>query len=113
MTLCLIICMACKLCAGHLWTVPAACRMSLRLAADRILLAATTQEEAQEYKEESKLRELVAQYSEFINFPIYLWTTKETEVEVPDEEAQAAADAAREAKSEEDEIEDEGAPPAK
>ena len=67
------------------------------------------QEEAQEYKEESKLRELVAQYSEFINFPIYLWTTKETEVEVPDEEAEAAAAAAKEDKSDED-IEDEGAP---
>ena len=50
----------------------------------------------------------MAQYSEFINFPIYLWTTKETEVEVPDEEAEAAAAAAREEKSEED-IEDEGA----
>jgi len=72
------------------------------------LLGAPAQEEAQEYKEESKLRELVAQYSEFINFPIYLWTTKETEVEVPDEEAEAAAAAAREDKSEED-IEDEGA----
>jgi len=51
----------------------------------------------------------VAQYSEFINFPIYLWTSKETEVEVPDEEAEAAAAAAREDRSEED-IEDEGAP---
>ena len=66
------------------------------------------QEEAQEYKEESKLRELVAQYSEFINFPIYLWTTKETEVEVPDEEAEAAAAAAKEDAPDE-EIEDEGA----
>ena len=73
-----------------------------------MIVAGAAQEEAQEYKEESKLRELVAQYSEFINFPIYLWTTKETEVEVADEEAEAAAAAAREDKSEED-IEDEGA----
>ena len=50
----------------------------------------------------------MAQYSEFINFPIYLWTTKETEVEVPDDDAEAAADAADEHKPEED-IEDEGA----
>lgn len=35
------------------------------------------QEEAQEYEQETKLRELVTQYSEFINFPIYLWTTKQ------------------------------------
>ena len=25
-------------------------------------------------------------YSEFINFPIYLWATKEVDVEVPDDE---------------------------
>jgi len=25
----------------------------------------------------------VKKYSEFINFPIYLWTTKEVDVEVP------------------------------
>ena len=65
------------------------------------------QEEAGEYKEETKLRELVAQYSEFINFPIYLWTTKETEVEVPDEDAQQEA-----ADSKADDVEDEGAPAA-
>mmetsp|Transcript_14050 Transcript_14050/g.42403 ORF Transcript_14050/g.42403 Transcript_14050/m.42403 type:complete len:949 (-) Transcript_14050:289-3135(-) len=40
-------------------------------------------EEAQEYVQEGKLRDLVSQYSEFINFPIYLLTTKEVEKEVP------------------------------
>ncbi len=39
----------------------------------------------QEYADEAKLRELVARYSEFINFPIYLMATKE--VDVPVEEA--------------------------
>ncbi|GJZ12002.1 endoplasmin [Tanacetum coccineum] len=34
-------------------------------------------EEAGEYLEESKLKELVKKYSEFINFPIYLWASKE------------------------------------
>ena len=29
-----------------------------------------------EYLEEKKLKELVKKYSEFINFPIYLWTSK-------------------------------------
>ncbi|THG07125.1 hypothetical protein TEA_000687 [Camellia sinensis var. sinensis] len=38
-------------------------------------------EEAGEYLEESKLKELVKRYSEFINFPIYLWATKEVDVE--------------------------------
>ena len=44
------------------------------------------QEEAQEYADETKLRELVGKYSEFINFPIYLWGSKEVDKEA-DEEA--------------------------
>lgn len=43
-------------------------------------------EEAGEYLEESKLKELVKKYSEFINFPIYLWASKEVDVEVPADE---------------------------
>ena len=33
-------------------------------------------EEAQEFMEEEKLKELVSKYSQFINFPIYLWDSK-------------------------------------
>ena len=29
-------------------------------------------------------------YSEFINFPIYLWTTKEVDVEVPADEEESS-----------------------
>ncbi|XP_062229852.1 endoplasmin homolog [Phragmites australis] len=43
-------------------------------------------DEAKEYLEEDKLKDLVKKYSEFINFPIYLWTTKEVDVEVPADE---------------------------
>ncbi|CAL1355563.1 unnamed protein product [Linum trigynum] len=43
-------------------------------------------EEAGEYLEESKLKDLVKRYSEFINFPINLWSTKEIDVEVPADE---------------------------
>merc|ERR1712216_464217 len=43
-------------------------------------------EEAQEYLEEDKLKELVGKYSEFINFPIYIYASKEVEEEVPVEE---------------------------
>jgi heat shock protein beta len=38
-------------------------------------------------------QELVKKYSEFIDFPIYLWASKEVDVEVPaDEEEQAPDD---------------------
>ncbi|XP_050233846.1 endoplasmin homolog [Mercurialis annua] len=46
-------------------------------------------DEAGEYLEESKLKELVKRYSEFINFPIYLWASKEVDVEVPVDEDEA------------------------
>lgn len=36
-----------------------------------------------EYIQEERLRELVRKYSEFINFPIYLLSEKEVEVEDP------------------------------
>ncbi len=35
------------------------------------------QEDASEFLEEAKLKDLVAKYSEFINFPIYLYSSKE------------------------------------
>ncbi|CAI9296438.1 unnamed protein product [Lactuca saligna] len=49
-------------------------------------------EEAGEYLEESKLKDLVKKYSEFINFPIYLWATKEVDVEVPADEDDSTDD---------------------
>jgi len=48
-------------------------------------------EDATEYLEEDQLKSLIKRYSEFINFPIYLQTTKTEEIEVPDEEAEAKA----------------------
>ncbi|KAL6511865.1 heat shock protein 90 [Orobanche gracilis] len=43
-------------------------------------------DEAQEYLDEYKLKELVKKYSEFINFPIHLWATKEVDEEIPADE---------------------------
>ncbi|KAK4752829.1 hypothetical protein SAY87_021627 [Trapa incisa] len=40
-------------------------------------------EEAGEYLDQSKLKDLVKTYSEFINFPIHLWASKEVDVEAP------------------------------
>ena len=43
-------------------------------------------DEAKEFLEISKLKDLVKRYSEFINFPIYLWESQEITKEVEDEE---------------------------
>jgi heat shock protein 90kDa beta len=40
----------------------------------------------QEYTDQAKLKELVTKYSEFINYPIYLYSSKEVDVPVEDEE---------------------------
>ncbi|KAF3446793.1 hypothetical protein FNV43_RR11973 [Rhamnella rubrinervis] len=64
-------------------------------------------DEAGEYLEESKLKDLVKKYSEFINFPIYLWASKEVDVEVPaDEDDTSDEEESSESKSSEDEGED-------
>ncbi|KAK6938970.1 Heat shock protein Hsp90 family [Dillenia turbinata] len=64
-------------------------------------------DEAGEYLEESKLKELVKKYSEFINFPIYLWASKEVDVEVPaDEDESNDEDETSESSSSEEEEED-------
>ncbi|XP_021999773.1 endoplasmin homolog isoform X4 [Helianthus annuus] len=64
-------------------------------------------EEAGEYLEESKLKELVKKYSEFINFPIYLWATKEVDVEVPADEDDSSDDEEKPESTEGEEKEDE------
>ncbi|KAH7847391.1 hypothetical protein Vadar_025548 [Vaccinium darrowii] len=63
-------------------------------------------EEAGEYLEESKLKELVKKYSEFINFPINLWASKEVDVEVPADEGESS-DEEETTESSEEEKEDE------
>ncbi|KAF9622771.1 hypothetical protein IFM89_034006 [Coptis chinensis] len=66
-------------------------------------------EEAGEYLEEDKLKELVKKYSEFINFPISLWATKEVDVEVPADEDESSEEDTNEKTSseEEEEVEEE------
>jgi heat shock protein beta len=44
--------------------------------------------DAKEYLQEARLKELVGKYSEFINFPIYLWESKQITEQVPDLETQ-------------------------
>lgn len=47
---------------------------------------AREQEDASEYHDETRLKDLIKRYSEFITFPIYLRSTKTESVEVPAEE---------------------------
>ncbi len=70
-------------------------------------------DEAQDFLEEDTVKQLIKKYSQFINFPIYLWTSKSVEEEVPveDESKEDAAEDAVEdgdedAKVEEDADED-------
>jgi heat shock protein 90kDa beta len=44
-------------------------------------------EDAEDLLEEQEVLRLIRTYSEFISFPIRLWSTKETRKEVVDEEA--------------------------
>ncbi|KAK3231847.1 hypothetical protein Dsin_003728 [Dipteronia sinensis] len=60
-------------------------------------------DEAGEYLEESKLKDLVKKYSEFINFPIYIWATKEVDVEVPADEDESSDSSEGEKEDEETE----------
>ncbi|KAE9617250.1 hypothetical protein Lal_00034824 [Lupinus albus] len=64
-------------------------------------------DEAGEYLEESKLKELVKRYSEFINFPIYIWASKEVDVEIPaDEDDSNDEDESSESSSSDEETEE-------
>ncbi|KAL0650711.1 hypothetical protein Bca4012_093402 [Brassica carinata] len=58
------------------------------------------------YLEGSKLKDLVKRYSEFINFPIHLWASKEVETEVPVEEDESAEEESETTSTEEEKEED-------
>ncbi|XP_023932276.1 endoplasmin [Lingula anatina] len=64
-------------------------------------------EEAHDYLNEGTIKDLVKKYSQFINFPIYLWTSKTEMVDEPIEEEEEKKDEAAEEKKDEDEDEEE------
>ncbi|XP_031092423.1 endoplasmin homolog [Ipomoea triloba] len=67
-------------------------------------------DEAGEYLDQYKLKDLVKRYSEFINFPIHLWASKEVDKEVPvDEDESSDEDDTSESTSSGEETDDEDA----
>ncbi|KAH9101927.1 hypothetical protein AeMF1_021373 [Aphanomyces euteiches] len=74
--------------------------------------------DALEFQDQGKLKKLVSHYSEFINFPIYLHTSREETVEVDDEDEEEEEDGEEEEEEDEDSEEleatdeDSSSPPA-
>lgn len=63
-------------------------------------------DESVEYLEENKIREIVKKHSEFINYPINLWTVRQETKEVPDEEEESKEEEGVTEESEEGKVED-------
>ncbi|XP_066524079.1 endoplasmin [Hoplias malabaricus] len=64
-------------------------------------------EEASDYLELETIKNLVRKYSQFINFPIYVWSSKTETVEEPIDEEEAKPEAEKDTTEDEAEVEEE------
>merc|ERR1712141_217266 len=64
-------------------------------------------EEAYDYLEQDTVKDLIKKYSQFINFNIFMWTSKTETVEEPDEDEDEAVQKTEEDKPEDDPTKDE------
>lgn len=73
--------------------------------------------EAKDFLDEENLKRLITKYSQFINFPIYLWNKRTEQVEEPIEEDETKAAAEEDKKADDEanieEVKDETAPKTK
>ena len=64
-------------------------------------------DEASAFSDQYHVKELIKKYSEFINFPIYLWMTRRETVEMPKAEKPADDEGVADVTEEEEEVEEE------
>lgn len=96
----------------HIWESDASSFSIVRDPRDSTLGRGTQvslqlKEEASDYTDPQALKNLVKKYSQFINFPIYLWASKTVKEEVPLEEESVADDAKPKKEQTSDDVEGE------